>query len=159
MSRLLHAAIRTAQWTFAAMAVAGCVQIAVWALDRRPPFHLVSVQPALAIPGQSVVLTMVVRRNVERECSVTWSRWVFDGRNVRIDLEGQQQMGAAGISDIEVRNAGRLTISVPIPSSAFPGGAELVYDLDYVCNPLQRWWPINVVARVPFEIANRDKIG
>lgn len=159
MNRLLRAAVRTVQWTFAGFALAGVAQIVVWALDRSPPFRLVSTAHAVAVPGQSVVLQMTVRRNVARECSVVWSRWVFDGRGVRIDLEGQQQMGATGIAELEKRNAGRLTISVPIPSSAFPGPAELVYDLDYVCNPLHRWWPINVVMRVPFEIVDRAKTG
>jgi hypothetical protein len=159
MTGLLRAALRTAQWTFAALALLGVVQIAVWALDRRPPFVLLDVAPAVAVPGESVVITMAVRRDVSRHCAATFTRWVFDGKNVRIDLEGQQTMSAAGVANIEARAPGRLTVRVPIPISAFPGLAELVTDIDYVCNPLQKWWPINVISRAPFEIVDRDRIG
>lgn len=159
MNRLLRAAVRIVQWTFAGFALAGVAQIVVWALDRRPPFEVVSYEPAIAVPGQSVALTLVVRRDARRDCAVTWTRWIYDGRNVRIDLEGQQQMSAASVAQLELRSPGRLTLWVPIPSSAFPGGAELVTDLDYACNPIQHLWPINVVTRVPFEIVARDKLG
>lgn len=153
------AVVRTVQWTFAGLAALGVAQIAAWALDRTPSFQLVHVFPAIAVPGQSVVLTMEVRRDVARHCSVSFNRWIYDGKNVRIDLEGRQQMSAAAIENLDARAPRLLTVSVPIPTSAFPGEAELVSDLDYVCNPLQVWWPINVVMRAPFEIVSRDKLG
>ena len=156
MSGLLRALVRTAQWAFAALAALGMAQMLVWAADRKPPFELLSVEPAVATPGESVVLVFRVRRNVERDCAAILTRWVIDGKGVKIDLEGQQRISASAIRELEQRTPGMLITSVPVPLSAFPGDAMLVSDLEYICNPVQKWWwPINVTTIAPFKIGPR----
>jgi len=153
---LVRAAVRTAQWTFAVAFAGGMAQMLVWALDRTPPFELISIEPAVATPGESAVLIMHVRRDAGRDCSAILTRWVIDGKGVKIDLEGQQRISAEAIRDLERRTPGLLITSVPVPLSAFAGDALLVSDLEYVCNPVQRWWwPIGVTTKAPFTIAAR----
>lgn len=156
MSGLLRALVRTAQWSFAALAALGIAQMLVWAADREPPFEVVGVDPALATPGESVVLVFHVRRSVERECSAILTRWVIDGKGVKIDLEGQQRISADAIRELERRTPGLLITSVPVPLSAFPGDAMLISDLEYICNPVQKWWwPISITTQAPFTIGPR----
>ena len=117
---------------------------------------MVGVDPALATPGESVVLVFHVRRSVERDCSAILTRWVIDGKGVKIDLEGQQRISADAIRELEERTPGLLITAVPVPLIAFPGDAMLVSDLEYVCNPVQKWWwPINVTTIAPFKIGPR----
>ena len=157
MNRLLHAAIRTVQWAFAALGRGSAARR--WRCGRSTAARrssLISIEPAVATPGESAVLIMHVRRDAGRDCSAILTRWVIDGKGVKIDLEGQQRISAAAIRDLERRTPGLLITSVPVPLSAFAGDALLVSDLEYVCNPVQRWWrPIGVTTKAPFTIAAR----
>ena len=61
----------------------------VLALDRRVPFSVVSVEPAYARPGQIVVIRATVHRDIKRECSAQFTRYVFDSQWTRWYLDSR----------------------------------------------------------------------
>jgi hypothetical protein len=132
--------------------VAFAIELAIWAVDRAPPFEILSVDPAMAAPGQQVQLTARVRRDVDRYCSVTYTRHIYDGANFRHDLEGAQRMNVEAIRAMDARAPGMLHVALRVPADAVPGSAALVTTLDYECNPLHAAWPIHVVSEMQFTI-------
>jgi hypothetical protein len=132
--------------------IAFAVEITIWALDRRAPFEILSVEPAMAAPGQSITLSARVRRDIERDCSVTYTRHIYDGANFRHDLEGAQRMNVEAIRAMDARTPNMLHVALHVPVNAAPGGAALVTTLDYECNPLHAAWPIHVVSEMQFTI-------
>lgn len=132
--------------------IAFVIELVIWGIDRNPPFEILSVEPAMAAPGQAVRLTAKVRRDVERNCNVQYTRHLYDGANFRHDLEGVQRMNAAGLRALDARTPGMLQLTVRVPTNAAPGSASLVTTLDYECNPLHAMWPIHVVSEMRFTI-------
>jgi hypothetical protein len=126
--------------------------IAAWALDRHPPFDVLSSNPASVRRGEAVMLTAQTRRDVHRHCSATFARYLYLSNGHRIDLEGDQSISADQIEDLERRAPGRLLVVAVVPSWAPPGPAMLVTNLQYTCNPLHRLWPIPVTTTIPFEV-------
>lgn len=128
------------------------IELAIWALDRHPPFEILNVEPATVEPGQAVYLKAQVRRDVDRNCSVQYTRHIYDGANFRHDLEGVQRMNSEAIRTMDARAPGQLNLTIRVPSNAAPGNASLVTALDYECNPLHAMWPIHVVSEMRFTI-------
>ena len=136
--------------------IAFVIELVIWSLDRHPPFEVLAAAPAMVAPGQTVNLVADVRRDTDRGCSARFTRHIYDGAGSRHDLEGVQIINSDGIIDIERRTPGQLHVSLRVPSSATPGGASLVTNLDYTCNPLHGLWPIHVVTEIPFTITEPE---
>lgn len=127
-----HAALMAAAVTI--------VGVPAWyALDRRPPITITDVEVLTPEVEQGGVFIWQVTLDRHRECSFERSSLLIDGGNyVRRDLP--VRLASAGIvEDDDVR-----VFSEPIPSGAVPGEAEYYRWGEYVCNPLQRWWPVRI---------------
>jgi hypothetical protein len=136
-----------------ALVVALCVaQFTIWCFDRKPPFAVLSADPTIGVAGESVLLDMRVRRDIDRHCSVRYTRSLFDASGVRHDLEGEEWVTAAALERMQKRMPGRLRVSIPIPRHIAVGEAALVTSLRYECNPVHAIWPIEVTSVIPFEI-------
>jgi hypothetical protein len=130
-----------------------------WMLDRTPPFQ--QVGPAkienIPRPGGAVVLSMPVRRQLSRDCSVHFYRHLFDGGGHRIDNVGEGFLTADGLR-VQASRMGPdwMRLTVPIPAEAQPGSALLVSQLEYSCNPVHSIWPIQVNLLMPFKLESRE---
>lgn len=138
--------------TFGAGCVAAFVMAAgLMAFDRRPPFEVLSVTPAYARPGETVVIIASVRRDVARNCSAIFSRFIFDSKAARFEL-GNAHASADTIRRMEHRAPGMLTVAALIPLVAAPGPAVVETAIEYQCNVMHALWPIAVTATLPFTI-------
>ena len=125
-----------------------------WAFDRDPPFAVVGPVMAFnAAPGETAFFNADVRRDLDRECSVIFSRHMIDGAGVRHDFaKDPRVMTSDGIRAMDLLMAGRLRLAVEIPRGANPGPAVYTTELQYSCNPLHRIWPIDVTMPLRFRI-------
>ena len=134
-----------------------------WAADRAPPFEILPHLPIKVHAGEWAQLVVPVRRDVSRNCSASWDRYIFPSQrgnsvNGRFDL-GSGSMGPDGIRDLQERLPNQLAINVLIPPLAGPGRAgitegpaEFISELEYVCNPTHRLKPIQVRTTIHLEI-------
>ena len=128
-------------------------QVAVWATDRYPPFALISATSNTPMPGGQLMVQAKVRRDLERDCSVMFSRYMFDSVGVRYDMTGPQMMSAEAIRAMDALAPGELNLIVRVPETFRPGRAVFTTVLEYRCNPLQDLLrPIYVRMDIPFEV-------
>lgn len=135
--------------------IAVCVmQVAVWVFDTAPPFKLLSYTATEARAGQSTLVEATVWRALDRNCSVVFSRHMFDARGVRFDLSGSQIMSADALRALDRISPGKLRLNAVVPSVAAPGPALMVTVLEYRCNPWQEALgkPIRVEMTTTFVI-------
>jgi hypothetical protein len=134
-----------------AILVCGLLVVLYYAADREPPFAVLSVKPAAAYPGEFVAIEANVRRQVERNCSAEFARYIFDSQGTRYDLGGGTA-SAELVGRMERQSPGVLRLSVQVPPTAAPGTAHLVTVLDYACNRTHRIAPIQVTTEMPFTV-------
>ena len=129
-------------------------QAGVWLTDRSPPFAVIGpVVMKNAKPGEMAFFTAPVRRDLDRNCSVQFSRHLIDGRGIRFDLTKEPgMMTAAGLRAMDAAMGGYLRLAVDVPEAAAPGPAIFATDLSYACNPIHRAWPIEVSLEILFVI-------
>lgn len=154
MIRLLHFVDGLAHrfiWMAQAMIVGSLAIVAYYSMDREPPFEVLSVHPAFALPGEYVTIVASVSRDTKRNCSADFSRYLFDASRTRFDL-GTQSASAEMIRSMEDRDPGTLRISFLVPKTAAPGFAWVETAIKYSCNKVHNIWPIEVTTRMPFTI-------
>lgn len=127
------------------------VLVGYYAMDRSPPFAIVSVTPTQARPGDYVTLEATVRRDVDRRCSANFSRYLYDADGSRFDL-GASLASADMIEALERSSPGTLRVSIRLPEIMAPGGADLQTVLLYRCNRVHSLWPIEVTTDIPFQV-------
>jgi hypothetical protein len=125
--------------------------VAYYAMDREPPFAVISVTPTSARPGEYVTLQATVRRDVQRRCSAEFSRYLFDAAGSRYDL-GHSISSAEMIERIQATSPDVLRISVMLPNMMEVGPANLQTVLAYECNKVHRFFPIMVTTDLPFTV-------
>jgi hypothetical protein len=124
-----------------------------WAFDRRAPFDIIQyVEPPPAKPGQLLRFNFPVRRQLERECSVRFTRHIIDSSGVRSDYEANHFMNADSLRAMDRVMGPYVRNVITLPSSLAEGRAVLVTNVQYQCNPLHAWWPIRVTLYYPFEV-------
>ena len=143
--------LQTLVWIPRLMLFVAAVLVIIQAMDREPPFQVLSVEPAFARAGDTVTITAKVKRDTTRNCSASMSRSIFDSDGKRSDY-ALQKFSDAMIDDMEQRNPGVLRVSVQVPQNANIGTARLVSVLDYRCNRVHALWPIEVTTTLPFEV-------
>lgn len=128
-------------------------QIAVWALERTPPFVVLGYTAAPVHAGYSAVVSARVHRDLDRLCSVNYSRVFIDGKGVVFDLtEGVRLMTAQALAELDKRSPDSITFSVTIPSTAAPGSGAIITAMEYQCNPVHQAKPIPVIMVSKIEI-------
>ena len=128
-----------------------------WAQDRKPPFELVSFEPVVVVAGESLALHAKVRRDVERNCATRFSRYTINSNNQKSNESVMTYMNADSVADMNrIMGDGVLNLQYPISDDMPAGQAIFITSLDYMCNPLQAVWPIQVVMKVPFTVLPRN---
>lgn len=138
-------------WIPRVVLLAALALVLIQASDREPPFHLLSVEPAAARPGELVTITAHVRRDTARDCSASMSRSVFDSAGRRTDYP-VARFSDALIDGMERKTPGLLKVSIVVPTNAAVGPAEVVSVLDYRCNRVHHFFPVEVTTVMPFEV-------
>lgn len=137
-------------WLFLALVVG---QFALWALDREPPFALISATSNTPNPGGVLEIEAKVRRDLDRECSVEFSRYLFDSAGFRHESFGPQKMSPKALREMDAHAPGQLNVRLRVPYEFPPGKGVASTVLEYRCNPLQDVLrPINVEMNIPFEV-------
>lgn len=121
---------------------AGLTVVLLWvlgmAVDRSPPFKLLSAWASQPKPGGVLVVRAKVWRDLDRECSVSFSRYLFDKVGARHEASGPQMMTPKALRNMDALAPGELNLQVPIPINFPAGPAALTTVLEYRCNALQR---------------------
>ncbi len=129
------------------------LRVGVWALDREPPFRLIAASTNAPSPGGVLTVSAQVRRDLDRDCSVLFSRYLFDRNGFRHESMGPQLMTPEALRIMDEIAPGRLNVSLRIPPEFPPGAGTMNTVLEYRCNPLQDLIrPIQVEMVVPFEV-------
>lgn len=141
------------RWVPRLVLVCVLIWIGAMALDRAPPFKLLSYWTNQPKPGGTLVVRAKVHRDLERECSVKFSRYLFDKVSARYKASGPQLMTPQALRNMDALAPGELNLQVPIPINFPAGPAVLTTVLEYRCNPLQDVVrPIPVEMNIPFEV-------
>lgn len=126
------------------------------ALDRDPPFKLLDYWTSQPRPGGVLVVRARVQRALERDCSVTFSRYLFDRFGARHEGGGPQVMTPRALRNMDAMAPGELNVQMTIPVGFPPGPAVMTTVLEYRCNALQDVLrPIGVEMQIPFEVLSQ----
>lgn len=125
-----------------------------WVLDRHPPFSFIGAPSVVsARAGQSAVYVVRVRRDLDRDCSVRWQRYIIDSQAVRHDFAGRFELAPEALRQMAAAMGPEwLRVAVEVPVGAASGRAQVVTTLLYVCNPIHEHWPIAVTTVLPLEV-------
>ena len=140
-------------WLWRLIIIVSLIQVAWWAVDRAPPFRLIDATTNSPAPGGVLHITARVERDLDRECSVTFSRYLFDAAGFRHDSIGPQLMSPWALRTMDAMAPGQLNIRMRIPEEFPPGKGTINTVLEYRCNPLQDVMrPIQIEMNIPFEV-------
>lgn len=129
------------------------LQLSLWWLDNKPPFLLIAYTVSPTERGDLAILRVNVKRDLSRDCSVTYSRMFYDAEGTRTELTPDVQlMTAEAINDLDARTPDKLVITVRVPKEAAKGLGAVVTPLEYVCNPLHQLYPIHLLLRMNLEV-------
>jgi hypothetical protein len=120
--------------------------------DSTPPFRLTGYVSNVPHRGELLRVDATVWRDLERNCSVQFSRHIFDAAGVRWDVLSSTNMTAAALRQLDEQAPGHLRLAVPIPAGAAVGPAKLVTPLEYQCNPWHGIRPIESTMTIDFEV-------
>jgi hypothetical protein len=125
-----------------------------WACDRESPFAITGPVTVInARAGQEVFFDAPVRRDLDRECSAMFTRWIVDSDGFRRDFERDPRFASAeDIRRMDAQMNHRLQLAVPVPLAMPVGKAQYMTSLKYECNPLHKRFPIEVTMALEFEV-------
>lgn len=152
-NKVINGSMTALVLTGALFCVLFALVIAYWAVDRDVPFTLESyaVEPVKA--GTTTTVRAKVKRDLDRRCSVVFSRTFYDASGVRYELtEGVQFMNALALDAYNERSPDMLAFSVKVPPSATPGKGSVMTALNYECNPIHQFFPISTVLEMNLEV-------
>lgn len=130
-----------------------CALVALyWALDRTQPFVMTEYTVINAKRGETAYVNAKVRRDVGRDCTVTFVRYLMDANKARHDIGGSQYMTAAALQQMERDMPDSLRLAVRIPADVPVGPATLVTAREYRCNPMHVLWPIDVMMLIELKV-------
>lgn len=138
-------------WYFLILLTLG--QITWWIFDNRPPFIMTQYWATPVKPGGQVYFLALVKRDIARNCSVIFSRHMFDSEGARYDIVSGQQMSAVALRQMETVTPGELRLWLRVPEQMPLGTARMVTVLEYQCNPIHHLrGGINVDMTMEFEV-------
>jgi len=129
------------------------IQLAVWALDREPPFVMLSYTATPVQPGGVLHIDGIVRRDLGRRCGMVGSRYILDSGGIRYDMGGPGMMSASALDRMNAAAPNELHQAYLIPAYIRPGPATMTTTMAYSCNILHdliRPIPVDVV--IAFEV-------
>ena len=133
--------------------IGACALVALyWALDRTPPFVMTNYTVFNSSRGETAYVNATVERDVGRDCTVNFVRYLIDANKARHDIGGTQYMTAAALRQMERDMPDSLRLAVRIHADVPAGPATLVTALEYRCNPLHALWPMDVLLEMQLEV-------
>ena len=145
---------RALYWmTVSTFAMAVCV-VAFYGfgnLNRSDPYVIEPAEDNLtAHAGGYLRIPMDIKADITRNCSRSTSRWVIysDGLIYMLPFDA----AAKPVDDGERRIRYQATRVYEVPENAARGKASYISKSQYVCNPAQIYWPIEVVEVVEFTV-------
>lgn len=127
--------------------------IIMWTYNRTPPFEMISYSVPTVKAGETTVVKAKVKRDIERDCRVLFSRSLYDANGVRYELtDGAQLMNSVALAAYNKNSPDQLSFSVTVPPFAAPGTGHVMVALDYMCNPVHQFFPIPLVLQMDIEI-------
>jgi hypothetical protein len=140
-------------WFWIAILVVSVGQLAWWAMDRDPPFQVLSYRVWPVRAGGVLWIDADVRRDLARDCHVELSSSIVDSIGVRWDLGTTQSVSPEGIRELDAKSPGKLMRKMQLPPGMTPGPASVLSSMIYRCNPLHDVArPISVQTRFDFEV-------
>lgn len=139
------------QWVASALIAALAVYVVWLAADREAPFKVLSVYSTEVEPGNEAVIVATVRRDIDRRCEASISRYLFAADGARYDL-GTSYASQQMIEGMERRQPGTLRVSFRVPETMARGPATLQSVISYRCNKVHALWPIIVTTELPFVV-------
>ena len=147
-------------WIAQLVFISVAVFVTASALDRAPPFAVLTHKPIVVRAGTMGAINVPVWRDLDRHCDATLDRYIFDATGRRFDVLSGVNYPDSLIRKIAADSPGRLVLGVPFPplqtngdGGIVPGPARLVSQLLYVCNKGHYIWPIQVQAEINIIIA------
>ena len=138
-----------AAWAMLAISAAG---LTFMAMHRSPPFVSLSYTATPGYRAGVAFIDAVVERDLDRGCSVTFSRAMVDAAGARWDVIPRTTATAEALREFNRASPGRLRMPIPIPPEAAIGTAKVITSLSYVCNPTHVLLPIDMVLVYKFEV-------
>lgn len=151
IARAINHAVIATEWLARVILLLAALLVLYYAADRKPPFEVYSSTYAEAPAGEYVTIHAKVRRDADRGCNVHFWRYMYDSTGTRFDL-GHSQASAEAIAQMGRRSPGTLSVAFRIPSAATPGPATLQTVLQYHCNRVHYWWPIEAATDMAFTV-------
>jgi hypothetical protein len=112
--------------------------ILYWAIiDRRPVAASVSEVISREVM-QGDFLQIDYKVTWTSECEVVAFRYIIDEMQVEWPISAQQRV----VSPEPDGQPSEFTIRIPVPMAASPGNATYRGTLRYICNPVQRFFPL-----------------
>lgn len=136
-------------WLTIAVSSAGALGML---LQRDPPFKSLSYTSTPGYRSGVAFIDAAVARDIDRGCSVAFSRAFVDAKGARWDILARTTATAKSLREFNAASPNTLRIPVAVPSEAAVGPAVLIISLEYVCNPMHVLWPIDVVLSYRFEV-------
>ena len=152
MTKSLNDWAQRSVWLAWALLLAIAIGAAALMLDRRPPFTITSYETNSPRAGGILMVNANVARELERRCSVTFSRYMVDSSGLRADLMPDFTMTAQALEELDHATPGRLLLDIHIPDYVSAGPAVLVTPLEYRCNPWHSLMPIETTMVIKFEV-------
>ena len=135
-----------------AILIASGLALLFMGMDRAAPFESLSYTATPAKPGATAIISAHVRRDLQRSCSVRFSRFFIDSAGTRWEVTPLTTVTPKGLRAFDAASADKLRVPVHIPAGAAPGMATLIVPLAYRCNAVHEWFPIDVVLTYQFEV-------
>lgn len=123
--------------------------------DRSVPLRVVAFEANTPAPGELLQVRMEVVEDLTRTCSRSSSRWVVDSSGfvfgLAFDAVGAAHQGATRRRLYDLQRA------VDLPASIASGSARYFIRSEFVCNPMQRYWPIESYVEIPFHVRSAQR--
>ena len=145
--------LKRSAWLAWVLIAGSMASLSYMVLDSSPPFKALGYTVNKPRAGELLRADVLVARDLGRECSVEFSRHLFDSRGTRWEVQPQTNMPSAAIRQLEDQAPGHLKLAIAVPSGMAPGPARLVTPLEYACNPWHAVRPIVVMMTIEFEVS------
>lgn len=136
-------------WLIVALSCIGAVYLR---MDNSAPFVLRGYNVFNAQAGQVAFINGNAARDLKRECSVKFSRFLMDSQRIRHEIPGESSMTADALRAMDREMGGALRLAIRIPADAAAGPAKLMTVLRYRCNALHELWPIDMLLEMELEV-------
>lgn len=133
--------------------ITGCIVVlAHWAINRVNPVRVVSQDHIpTGRPGEQILLTARVERDLDPQCAVDVSRVIITNNGFRFTPEEFTYTREALAESTRI-DPDKMRIAIQIPVGAPKGPATIYTTLTYHCNLLDRIWPIRTTTVLKFEV-------